>query len=74
MDNKIEVIVKGYTIYCKSYNDELYDMFIPNTDYRMSNEKASTYINDSDELIAVKRDTQKFTVEYQDLKAINLKK
>lgn len=67
----VEIQVKGYKIYCESDTHELYDIFIPNKDYRMSSSDASGYIPTSHKVIAVKRDTRTFNVKYEDLKEIN---
>ena len=69
----IEVKVKGYKIYCENQDHELYDFFIPKQQYRMSMYEAKNYVPEMHSVIAVKRDTEKIDVTYDDLKAIKLK-
>lgn len=68
----IEVKVKGYKIYCENQNGELYDFFIPKQQYRMNMSEAQAYVPEMHSVIAVKRDTEKIDVTYDDLKAIKL--
>lgn len=67
----VEIDVKGYKIYAESDQHELYDIFIPNKEYRMSSTEAQSYISDHHKVIAVKRDTRSFKVAYKDLEEIN---
>lgn len=68
----IEVKVKGYKIYCENQDGELYDFFIPKQQYRMNMSEAQAYVPEMHSVIAVKRDTEKIDVTYDDLKAIKL--
>lgn len=68
----IEVKVKGYKIYCENQDGELYDFFIPKQQYRMNMSEAQAYVHEMHSVIAVKRDTEKIDVTYDDLKAIKL--
>lgn len=68
----IEVKVKGYKIYCENHDGELYDFFIPKQQYRMNMSEAQAYVPEMHTVIAVKRDTEKIDVTYDDLKAIKL--
>lgn len=68
----IEVKVKGYKIYCENQDGVLYDFFIPKQQYRMNMSEAQAYVPEMHNVIAVKRDTEKIDVTYDDLKAIKL--
>lgn len=68
----IEVKVKGYKIYCENQDGELYDFFIPKQQYRMNMSEAQAYVPEMHSVIAVKRDTEKIDVTYDDLKTIKL--
>ena len=69
----IEVKIKGYKIYCENEQHELYDFFIPKQQYRMNMSEAKEYVPEMHNVIAVRRDTEKIHVTYDDLKAIKQK-
>jgi len=62
------VDVKGYKIYAENRYGELYDIFIPHTKYYLTKHEAKQYINETDRLLAVKRETRSYKMNYNVLK------
>ena len=63
----VDVDVKGYKIYAENKRGELYDIFVPMQKYYLTKQEAQKYINDSDKLLAVKRETRSYKVSYNAL-------
>lgn len=60
-------IVRGYMIYAKSDNDELYEFFYPNTNVRITNKEAETLLPDGHKLITTERQTRKYSIPMKQL-------
>ena len=64
----VDLDVKGYKIYAENRRGELYDFFIPHTKYYLTKHEAKQYINENDRLLAVKRETRSYKMNYKVLK------
>nr|DAL31096.1 MAG TPA_asm: hypothetical protein [Caudoviricetes sp.] len=60
-------IVRGYMIYAKSDNDELYEFFYPNTNVRITNKEAESLLPDGHKLITTERQTRKYSIPIKQL-------
>lgn len=56
------VICRGYIIYAKSDNDELYDFFYPAMQNRMSISEAERIIPDNHKLLTTERVTRNYEI------------
>lgn len=59
---KAVVICRGYIIYAKSDNDELYDFFYPAMQRRISISEAETLIPDNHKLLTTERVTRNYEI------------
>lgn len=60
-------IVRGYMIYAKSANGELYEFFFPNPNVRITNKEAESLLPDEHKLITTERQTRKYSIPMKQL-------
>lgn len=60
-------VVRGYVIYAKSQDHELYDFFYPNTKSRITITEAENLLPDGHKLLTTERETRYYEIDMQDL-------
>lgn len=61
-NTKAVIIVRGYVIYAKSEDDELYDFFYPALQNRMSLGEAKELLPDNHKLLTTERITRNYEI------------
>lgn len=60
-------IVRGYVIYAKSDNDELYNFFYPNTKPRITVTEAESLLPKNHKLLTTERETRYYDIPFNEL-------
>lgn len=61
-DTKAVIIVRGYTIYAKSEDEELYDFFYPALQNRMTLGEAKDLLPEGHKLLTIERITRNYEI------------
>lgn len=68
-ETTVNVKVRGFRIYVQKKNDDLYDFFIPTSLNRLALKQVQHFVDDSDTIIAIKRNNQDYEVAIDDIQA-----
>lgn len=62
IDKTVNVTIRGYRVYVETKYRELYDFHIPTTHHRLFKKDVQPFVNEDDEIIAIKRENHNYNV------------
>lgn len=73
IQEKTQVIVRGFRVYVESSDKELYDLFIPTNLDKLSKKNVQHLIPDKDTILVIKRDNQHYEMSIDDIEQFGTK-